>query len=159
MYSGRKEFCLELSPTPAWDKIWINTAHSYRLFQTTLTYVKPILHYVYGEGNGNPLQYSRLGNSTDRGRWLATVRGVAKSQIQLSAQARVQHLVPYLVVVNNLYSSFSSLSPPLFLFFFSFGCAALLAGSQFPNQGLNPGQGSESPESKPLGHQGTPPFP
>ena len=33
-----------------------------------------------GEGNGNPLQYSRLGNSTDRGHWQATVLGVAKSQ-------------------------------------------------------------------------------
>ena len=31
-----------------------------------------------GEGNGNPLQYSCLGNSTDRGVWQATVRGVAE---------------------------------------------------------------------------------
>ena len=30
------------------------------------------------EGNGNPLQYSCLGNSTDRGAWWATVRGVAR---------------------------------------------------------------------------------
>ena len=29
-------------------------------------------------GNGNPLQYSCLENSTDRGAWQATVRGVAK---------------------------------------------------------------------------------
>ena len=32
-----------------------------------------------GEGNGNPLQYSSLGNSMDRGAWQATVHGVAKS--------------------------------------------------------------------------------
>ena len=32
-----------------------------------------------GEGNGNPLQYSCLENSTDRGDWQATVRGVAES--------------------------------------------------------------------------------
>ena len=32
------------------------------------------------EGNGNPLQYSCLENSTDRGAWGATVHGVAKSQ-------------------------------------------------------------------------------
>ena len=32
-----------------------------------------------GEGNGNPLQYSCLENSTDRGAWWATVHGVAKS--------------------------------------------------------------------------------
>jgi len=32
-----------------------------------------------GEGNGNLLQYSCLENSIDRGAWLATVHGVAKS--------------------------------------------------------------------------------
>jgi len=31
-------------------------------------------------GNGNPLQYSCLGNPMDRGAWQATVHGVAKSQ-------------------------------------------------------------------------------
>ena len=37
-----------------------------------------------GEGNGNPLQYSCLENSTERGAWRAIVHRVAKSQIQLS---------------------------------------------------------------------------
>ena len=37
-----------------------------------------------GGGNGNPLQYSCLGNPMDRGAWRTTVHGVAKSQIQLS---------------------------------------------------------------------------
>ena len=32
-----------------------------------------------GEGNGNPLQYSYLGNPMDRGAWWATVHGVTKS--------------------------------------------------------------------------------
>ena len=31
-----------------------------------------------GEGNGNPLQYSCLENSMDRGTWWATVHGVGK---------------------------------------------------------------------------------
>ena len=31
-----------------------------------------------GEGNGNPLQYSRLGNPMDRGAWCATVQVVTK---------------------------------------------------------------------------------
>ena len=31
-----------------------------------------------GEGNGNPLQHSCLGNPTDRGAWQATVHGVAR---------------------------------------------------------------------------------
>ena len=33
-----------------------------------------------GGGNGNPLQYSCLGNSMDRGTWQATVHGVTDSQ-------------------------------------------------------------------------------
>ena len=33
-----------------------------------------------GEGNGNPLQYSCLEDSMDRGAWWATVHGVTKSQ-------------------------------------------------------------------------------
>ena len=36
-----------------------------------------------GEGSGNPLQYSCLENSMDRGAWWVTVHGVAKSQTQL----------------------------------------------------------------------------
>ena len=36
------------------------------------------------ERNSNPLQYSWLGNPTDRGAWRATVQGVAKSRIYLS---------------------------------------------------------------------------
>ena len=33
-----------------------------------------------GKGNGNPLQYSSLGNPMHRGPWQATVHGVAKSR-------------------------------------------------------------------------------
>ena len=32
-----------------------------------------------GRGNGNPLQYSCLGNPMDRGAWQAMVHGIAKS--------------------------------------------------------------------------------
>ena len=35
-----------------------------------------------GEGNGNPLQYSLLENSMDRGAWWATVHGIANSWTQ-----------------------------------------------------------------------------
>ena len=34
-----------------------------------------------GEGNGDPLQYSRLENPMDRGAWWATVHGVAESDM------------------------------------------------------------------------------
>ena len=37
-----------------------------------------------GGGNGTPLQYSCLGNPTDRGAWWAIVHGVAKSRTRLS---------------------------------------------------------------------------
>ena len=37
-----------------------------------------------GEGNGNPLQYSCLDNTMDRGAWQATGNGVAQSQSGLN---------------------------------------------------------------------------
>ena len=40
-----------------------------------------------GVGNGNPLQYSCLGNPMDRGAWWAIVHGVAKSRTRLSNSA------------------------------------------------------------------------
>ena len=36
-----------------------------------------------GEGNGNPLQYSCLENSMDRGSWWSTAYGVTKNWTQL----------------------------------------------------------------------------
>ena len=44
------------------------------------------------EGNGNPFQYSYLGNPMDGGAWWATVHGVLKSQIQLSDFTFTFHL-------------------------------------------------------------------
>ena len=42
------------------------------------------LWLIHGEGNGNPLQYSCLGNPMDAGAWWPTVHGVAKSRTRLS---------------------------------------------------------------------------
>ena len=42
-----------------------------------------------GRRNGNPLQYSCLENSMDRGAWRATDHGVSESRTQLSAYAHV----------------------------------------------------------------------
>ena len=35
---------------------------------------------IPGSGNGNPLQYSYMGNPVDRGAWWTIVHGVKKSQ-------------------------------------------------------------------------------
>ena len=42
-----------------------------------------------GEGNGNPPQYSCLGNPMDRGTWWATVHGVTNSLTQLNTHTRL----------------------------------------------------------------------
>ena len=44
-----------------------------------------------GEGNGTPLQDSRLGNSTERGAWRAIGRGVAKSRTRRSTHECSAH--------------------------------------------------------------------
>ena len=41
------------------------------------------MHACIGEGNGNPLQYSCLENSVDRGAWWAAVHGATQSQTRL----------------------------------------------------------------------------
>ena len=43
-----------------------------------------------GEGNGNPFQYSSLGNLMDRGAWWAAVLAVSKNQTRLSTQAKTR---------------------------------------------------------------------
>ena len=44
----------------------------------------PGLRRSPGGGHGNPLQYSFLENSMNRGAWWVTAHGIAKSQIRLS---------------------------------------------------------------------------
>ena len=41
----------------------------------------PDLGRSHGEENGNPLQYSCLENSIDKGAWWVTVHGTTKSEI------------------------------------------------------------------------------
>ena len=55
-----------------------------------------------GEGNGYSLQYSCLGNPTDRGVWRAPVHGVTKSQTQLSMHTRNALYVSEFIRLNSV---------------------------------------------------------
>ena len=54
----------------------------------------------FGEGNGNPLQYSWLENPMDRAAWWATVHRVAKSWTRLSDFTHSPHMNPILRLSN-----------------------------------------------------------
>ena len=60
----------------------------------------------------------------------------------------------YLTYNIILVSGIQHLSPQILIIFFSLNM--WLVGCQFPDQGLNLGHGSESPESSLLSHQGAP---
>ena len=47
---------------------------------------------LIGEGNGNPLQYSYLGNPKDSGAWQTMVHTFAKSQTGLKLPS--MHIIP-----------------------------------------------------------------
>ena len=56
----------------------------------------------HGGGNGNLLQYSRLGNLMDRRAWRATVNGVAK-RVEHNCATK-QHIYTYMYMVVQLLS-------------------------------------------------------
>ena len=47
-----------------------------------------------GEGNGNPVQFSCLGNPVDRGAWRATVPGVTRVGHNLATKHQQQIVQP-----------------------------------------------------------------
>ena len=53
------------------------------------------------DGNGNPLQYSCLENSMDRGSWRAIVHGVRKCQTRLSDSHTHTHTHTHLCVLSR----------------------------------------------------------
>ena len=52
------------------------------MYSEVLEFMLMISLKLFGEGTGNPLQYSCLENPMDGGAWWATVHGVAKSHTQ-----------------------------------------------------------------------------
>ena len=62
--------------TPAWPTLFIEYHNGTFLFACWS--MTPGLRRSPGEANGNPLQYSCLGNPMDTGAWRAAVHGVAK---------------------------------------------------------------------------------
>ena len=70
-----------------------------------------------GEGNGNLLQYSCLGNPMDRGAWWATVHVVAKVRPELATRQQQHTLIYANVFRGNGLQFFSSVLPLLFLYF------------------------------------------
>ena len=69
-----------------------------------------------GVGNGNPLQYSCLGNPMDRGAWWATVLGVTKgsdtlvpSHIHKHTHIQHTHLPP---IPNHTHTTPNTTIPP-----------------------------------------------
>ena len=65
----------------------------------------PFLFSCIGEGNGNPLQCSYLGNPRDGGAWWAAVYGVAQSQTRLK---RLSSTLGYLCSVFYYKTNFVS---------------------------------------------------
>ena len=66
-----------------------------------------------GEGNGNPFQYSCLGNPMDRGVWWATVHGVAKSWSDWATNTFTSLVKGVLVQVSSVTQSCLTLCDPM----------------------------------------------
>ena len=109
--------------------------------------------YAETEGHGNPLQYSCLENSRDRGAWNVTVHRVAKSQTQLKQLSTHTTEIHDISVLLNNYKVCAQSVSHVWLFRTAWTGAhqALLSmefsrqeywsGLPFPLQGMFPTQG------------------
>ena len=91
-------------------------------------------------GRGNPIQYSCLDNSMERGDWRAIVHGVTESRTQLSMHTHTH--IHTIVVFGN--GTPSPLSPILSkVSHFNFGCSNMCMGIP----GSSPGKESAMQET------------
>ena len=83
-----------------------------------------------GEENGNPLQYSCLKNPMDRGAWLPTVHGLAKSLTCFIHQLMDTGAIPQILNWTSLFQRISLIcgSSLIMLDWISLHCFSLLAG-------------------------------
>ena len=87
------------SSTLAWKnpmdrKAWWAEVHGVAKSQTRLSHFTSLTllasYFITGEGNGNPFQYSCLGNPMDGGAWWAMVHGVAElDTTEVTKHARI----------------------------------------------------------------------
>ena len=83
-----------------------------------------------GEGNGNPLQCSCLGNPRDGGAWGAAVYGVAQSQTRLKRRSSSSSSSSSVSSSHPCVSRSTSMLKSVFVgLFVCFGCTTLLVGS------------------------------
>ena len=68
---------------------------------------------TFGEGSGNPLQYSYLGNLMDRRAWQATVHGILKELENLATKQHYTNTHTYSEEGNGNSLQYSFLENPM----------------------------------------------
>ena len=73
--------------------VWVSVCMKEDIHHCNALPLNTLVYILYGEGHGNPLQYSGLENRTDRGACWATVHGDKESQTWLKQLSMHIYLV------------------------------------------------------------------